>query len=129
MDEEGARRSEEVMKTLISTLAEREPLRPKADLGVDLLNLTKLMLSNDIKAFMTTFERSVEAHEITCGKWPVLLASQLTGKTQQAYATLSNEDSKDFTKVKEAIFKHMKKPIARGFEQRKLRRASHCLRW
>ena len=54
---------------------------------------------------MMTFERSMEAHEIERGKWPVLLGPQLTGKAQQAYAALSSEDSKDFTKVKEAIFK------------------------
>ena len=54
---------------------------------------------------MTTFERSMEAHEIERGKWPVLLGPQLTGKAQQAYAALSRKDSKDFTKVKEAIFK------------------------
>ena len=54
---------------------------------------------------MVTFERSMEAHEIEHVKWPVLLALQLTGKAQQAYAALSSEDSKDITKVKEAIFK------------------------
>ena len=31
---------------------------------------------------------------------------QLTEKVQQAYSALSSEDSKNFTKVKEAIFKH-----------------------
>ena len=37
----------------------------------------------------------------------MLLAPQLTGKAQQqAYAALNSEDSKNFTKVKEAIFKH-----------------------
>ena len=54
---------------------------------------------------MTIFERSMEAHEIEHVKWPVLLTLQLTGKAQQAYAALSSEDSKNFTKVKEAIFK------------------------
>ena len=54
---------------------------------------------------MMTFERSMEAHEIECGKWPILLGPHLTGKVQQAYAALSSKDSKDFTKVKEAICK------------------------
>ena len=94
-----------MMRTLINTLAEREPRRPRADLGVDLLKLTKLTLSDDIEVFMTTFERSMEAHKIARGKWPMLLAPQLTGKAQQAYAALSSEDSKEFIKVKEAIFK------------------------
>ena len=54
---------------------------------------------------MTTFERSMEAHEIERAKWPVLLTSQLIGKAQQAYAALSSGDFKNFAKVKEAIFK------------------------
>ena len=68
---------------------------------------------------MTTFERLMEAHEIERVKWPVLLASQLTGKVQQAYAALSSEDSKEFTKVKEAIFKHyyINERTGRGFGQ------------
>ena len=47
----------------------------------------------------------MEAHEIERTKWLVLLAPQLTGKAQQAYAAFSSEDSKNFVKVKEAIFK------------------------
>ena len=92
------------------------------------MKLTKLTLSDDIEAFMTTFERSMEAHKIVRGKWPVLLAPQLIGKAQQAYAALSSEDSKDFIKVKEAIFKRYdinEETYVRGFKQRKLRRASH----
>ena len=54
---------------------------------------------------MTMFRRLMEAHKIELVKWPVA-HPQLTGKVQQAYATLSSEDSKNFTKVKEAILKH-----------------------
>ena len=91
---------------LVATLAKQEPRRLRTDFGVYSLKLTKLTLSDDIEASMTIFERSVEAHKIEHVKWPVLLAPQLTGKAQQAYAALSSEDSKTFTKVKEAIFKH-----------------------
>ena len=94
------------MRTLAASLAEREPRRPRTEFGVDSLKLTKLTLSDNIEAFMMTFERSMEAHEIERVKWLVLLAPQLTGKAQQAYAALSSEDSKNFTKVKEAIFKY-----------------------
>ena len=103
--EEGAQRSEELMRTLAASLAEREPRRSRHEFGVDSLKSTKLTLSDDIEAFMTTFERSMEAHEIEHGKWPVLLGPQLTGKAQQAYAALSSKDSKFFTKVKEVTFK------------------------
>ena len=107
MKEQRAQRSEDLMRTLVATLAEREPRRPRTEFGIDSPELTKLTLSDDIEAFMTTFERSMEAHEIERTKWPVLLAPQLTGKAQQAYAALSSEDSKNFVKVKdsEAIFK------------------------
>ena len=72
------------MRTLAASLAEWEPRRPRTEFGVDSLKLTKLTLSDDIEAFMTTFKRSMEAHKIECAKWPVLLAPQLTGKAQQA---------------------------------------------
>ena len=105
MEEERARRSEVIMRNLVATLTEREPRRPRTDFGAHSLKLTKLTLSDDIEVFMMTFERSMEAHEIERIKWPVLLAPQLTGKAQQTYAALSSEDFKNFTKVKEAIFK------------------------
>ena len=52
--------------------------------------MTKLTLSDDIEAFMATFERSMEAHEIERAKWPVLLAPQLTGKAE---GSVTNEIS------------------------------------
>ena len=47
----------------------------------------------------------MEAHKIERIKWPMLFAPQLNEKAQQAYAALSSKDSKNFTKVKEAILK------------------------
>ena len=52
------------------------------------LRLTKLMDSDDIEAYLTTFERMMGAHEVDCMKWAYLLAPQLTGKAQKAYATM-----------------------------------------
>ena len=103
MEEERARRSEEIMRNLVATLAGQEPQRSRTDFGVDSLKLT---LSDDIEAFMMMLERSMEAHEIEHVKLPMLLAPQLTGKVQHTYAALSSKDSTNFTKVKEAIFKH-----------------------
>ena len=105
MEEERARRSEELIRKIATSLAEREPRRPRHEFRVDSLKLTKLTLSDDIEALMTIFERLMEAHEIECGKWPVLLSPQLTGKVQRAFAALSSKGSKDFIKVREAIFK------------------------
>ena len=46
----------------------REPRRPRNEFGVDSLKLTKLTLSDNIEVFMKMFKRSMEAHEIECGK-------------------------------------------------------------
>ena len=82
MKEERALRSEELMRTIAASLAEREPQRPRHEFRVGSLKLTKLTLLDDIEAFMTTFERPMEAHKIERRKWPVLLGPQLTGKAQ-----------------------------------------------
>ena len=46
----------------------RDRRRPRHEFGVDSLKLTKLTLSDNIEAFMKMFKRSMEAHEIECGK-------------------------------------------------------------
>ena len=66
---------------------------------------------------MTTFKRSMEAHEIEQTKWQVLLVPQLTGKARQTYAALSSEDSKNFVKVYLSVMILTKKLITRGFDQ------------
>ena len=44
------------MRTLAVPLTEREPRRPRTEFEVDSLKLTKLTLSDDTEAFMTTFK-------------------------------------------------------------------------
>ena len=105
MEEGRARRSQELMRTIDASLVERKPRRTRHEFRVALLKLTKLTLPDDIEAFMTTFQRSMEAHETECGKWSLLLGPQLTGKAQQAYAAIRSKQSKDFTKLKDAMFK------------------------
>ena len=61
--------------------------------------------AEDIEAYLTTFERAVDAHNVDKTKWSVILAPQLTGKALQVFATMGNKDSKDYEKVKEAIFR------------------------
>ena len=56
MEEERVWRSEELMRTIAALLAEREPWRTRHKFKVDSLKLTELTLSDDIEAFMTTFE-------------------------------------------------------------------------
>ena len=119
------------MIKLAAPLAECEPRRPRTKFGVNSLKLTKLTLSDDTEAFMTTFKRSVKAQKIERIKKLVFLTLQLTGKAQQAYAALSSKDSKSFTKVKEAILKHYdnnEETYSQRFGQLSQRRKSLLLR-
>ena len=75
----------------------------KVEIGPESLKLTKLNETEDIEAFLTTFERAVEAHNVEPEKWAPILAPQLTGKGQEAYAAMEIEDAKDYQKVKQAI--------------------------
>ena len=68
------------LTTLAVSSVEHEAQRPRTEFGVDSLKVTKLTLSDDIEAFITTFKQSVEAHNIDHVKWPVLLTLLLTWK-------------------------------------------------
>ena len=78
----------------------------KVEIGPESLKRTKLNETEDIEAFLTTFKRAVEAHNVKPEKWAPILAPQLTGKGQEAYAAMENEDAKDYQKVKQAILQH-----------------------
>ena len=71
--------------------------RPRrVEIGPESLKLTKLTERDNIEAFLTTFERAIEAHGVERDKRAVILAPQLTGKAQLAYAAMSNEDARDY---------------------------------
>ncbi len=44
--------------------------------------------SDDVEAYLTTFERLMGAHEVDTTRWAYLLAPQLTGKLLQPYPML-----------------------------------------
>ena len=71
----------------------------------DRVKLTRLAESDDIEAYLTTFERMMAAYEIRRARWVYKLAPQLTGRAQQAYAAMDAEDAGDYAKVKEAILR------------------------
>ena len=52
------------------------------------LTLTKMLLTEDIKAYLSTFELLMEAFKIKKEFWTYKLAPQLTGKAQQAFAAM-----------------------------------------
>ena len=79
--------------------------RPRCvEVGPESLKLTKLGETDDIEAFLMTFERAVEAHGVERDKRAAIVAPQLTGKAHLAYATMSDEDARDYDRVKAAIF-------------------------
>ncbi|KAL5467271.1 hypothetical protein EMCRGX_G031474 [Ephydatia muelleri] len=59
---------------------------------------------DDIETYLTTFERVMEAYEIDKSRWAFKLAPYLSGKAQQAYASLSAEEAAQYESVKEAVF-------------------------
>ena len=69
------------------------------------LKLCTLTEANDIEAYLTTFERMMEAYEIDKARWVFKLAPQLSGKAQQTYSTLPTGESNDYDLVKAAVFR------------------------
>ena len=69
------------------------------------MRLTRLSDGDDIEAYLTTFERMMEAYRVSRECWPFKLSPQLTGKAQQAYAALPPEGAKVYDTLKVAILR------------------------
>ncbi len=67
--------------------------------------LQKLVDSDDVEHYLTTFERIAGAYKWPTATWSLKLAPMLTGKAQAAYASLDAETASDFAKVREAILR------------------------
>ena len=68
--------------------------------------LTKFSEStDDIEAYLTTFERLMTAHNVDTARWAYMLAPQLTGKAQQAFAAMPSTSSGSYDEVKTAILR------------------------
>ena len=59
----------------------------------------------DIEAFLVTFEQTMEAYEIDTARWSFMLAPQLTGKAQQAYAAVAADSARVYDNLKAAILR------------------------
>ena len=95
----------DMMREWMERSGAREDERVKKAGKLEQLKLTKLTDSEDIEAYLTTFERMMGVYEITEDKWAFRLAPQLTGKAQQAYAALGVADSHIYARVKEAVLR------------------------
>ena len=71
-----------------------------AELGIKLVALRD---SDDIEAYLATFERIMAAHKIVQGRWLHYLAPQLSGRAQLAFVELSIMDSSNYDAIKAAI--------------------------
>ena len=69
------------------------------------IKLTKLAETDDVEAFLTTFERVMTLGRVPEGTWTLHLAPQLSGKALLAYAATSTADAAVYAKVKEAILR------------------------
>jgi hypothetical protein len=59
----------------------------------------------DVEVFLTAFERAVEAHHVKPSQSAALLVSQLTRKAVHAYSAMGNEEMRDYSRVKKAIYR------------------------
>ena len=65
------------------------------------VKVPKLMEEDDIVAYLSMFERIMNAYE---GRWAFKLAANLIGKAQQAYASLNDIDASSFKKIERSNF-------------------------
>jgi hypothetical protein len=97
------RESMEVLKLAVEE--RREEGREAAGRREQDIVLTKVTEKDDIEAYLTTFERMMRAYDIGRERWAFMLAPQLTGKAQQAYASLSADDAGDYCQLKDATLR------------------------
>ena len=60
---------------------------------------------SEVGKFFLAFERVAKQLSWDESCWPIICQSAFTGKAQIAYAALSEEDSKDYSKVKSAVLR------------------------
>ena len=83
-----------MMERNVRAEEERDRQRVGAAAGVgEQIKLTRLTETDDVEAYLTTFERLMTIGGIRPDSWALRLAPQLTGKSQQAYAAMTTADS------------------------------------
>ena len=80
------KRQEENMAKLLTSMGD-STRRLTSEMEVA-CQLNKLTEEDDIKAYLTTFERLMEGYRVDRDRWSYRLAPNLTGKAQQAFAAL-----------------------------------------
>ena len=67
--------------------------------------VAKLSDKDDIKAYLSMFERLMSAYNVSKQRWVYKLAPQLSGKAQQAYTMLSSDEAKEYDQVNDVILR------------------------
>ena len=91
------------MRLVHNSRPSTEPTPVKLLRGVPQVKLVPLTEQDDIEAYLVTFERIMQAYDISREQWIYYIAPQLTGKAQQAFAALPTGESKDYDGVKAVI--------------------------
>ena len=99
------RQQMQLLREMVEGSRRRDDVPARMTSENDKVKLSKLSESDDVEAYLTTFERVMVVYEVDRARWAFKLAPQLTGKAQQAYAAMSTEDAGDYDKVKAAILK------------------------
>ncbi len=88
----------ELFQGLLTGLhAQGESAERRAEKDRD-VKLTKLAETDDIEAYLTTFERMMTSYEIPADRWVHKLAPHLTGQAQKAYAAMPTDEATEATK-------------------------------
>ena len=83
---------------MLRTLEARTPTTALPQPKISMLRPT-----DDIEAYLVTFERLMTSYSAPRSSWTLQLAPQLTGKAQQAYAALDSTAAADYDLLKAAI--------------------------
>ena len=102
--EERMRMMQQQMEALQKLVAESSKREEKKS-EMEQLKLTKLTEQDDIKAFLTTFERMMGVFGIEKKRWAFKLIPQLTEKAQKAFVAMEEGEASDYDQLKKAILK------------------------
>ena len=69
------------------------------------VKLQRLTNTDDMEAYLITFERLMSVYEVPQNRWAYRLAPQLTGRAQQAYVAMSTEEAGNYALVKASILR------------------------
>ena len=98
----------EIRKLEIENQMKSESIEQQQNLELNKVKgpkMPKLNEGDDIEVFLRTFEKLATVHNWQQNTWATRLAAVLSGKAREAYARLSETDSRDYIKVKMAILK------------------------